>query len=96
MSPHNYNSTTLSLSATVHAAACMPNFIITEYFLPYESFGGVVARNPLIPKNGYIELPTGPGLGLDIIEDVVRAHPGKSYAPRTFRNSEDAVAIGVE
>jgi galactonate dehydratase len=32
ISPHNYNSTTLSLSATVHAAACMPNFTITEYF----------------------------------------------------------------
>lgn len=96
VSPHNYNSTTLSLSATVHAAACMPNFIITEYFLPYESFGSVVARNPLVPKNGYIDLPTGPGLGLEIDEDAVRSHPGKSYAPRSFRSSEDAVVAGIE
>ena len=39
MSPHNYNSTTMALSATVHASACMPNFIITEYFLPFEELG---------------------------------------------------------
>src|SRR5437660_11105833 len=40
VSPHHYNSTTMSLSATVHAAACMPNFIITEYFLPFEEISG--------------------------------------------------------
>src|SRR5690606_14135612 len=33
VSPHNYNSTLMALSATVHASACMPNFTITEYFL---------------------------------------------------------------
>lgn len=90
VSPHNYNSTTLALSATVQAAACMPNFIITEYFMPYEDFGRVVTTNPLVPKNGYIDLPTGPGLGLEVIEEAVRAHPGKAYPKRTFRTSEDA------
>src|SRR5207244_6711008 len=39
VSPHNYNSTTMALSATVHASACLPNFIITEYFLPFEELG---------------------------------------------------------
>ncbi|WP_153045645.1 mandelate racemase/muconate lactonizing enzyme family protein [Advenella sp. S44] len=89
VSPHNYNSTTLSLSATVHAAACMPNFIITEYFLPYEEFGSVVTNNPLLPVNGYIDLPKGPGLGLDVNEKVVRSRPSKRYPARTFRMSED-------
>lgn len=89
VSPHNYNSTTLALSATVQAAACMPNFTITEYFMPYEDFGREVASNPLLPRKGYLDLPTGPGLGLDIIEEAVRARPGKAYAPRSFRTSED-------
>lgn len=89
VSPHNYNSTTLSLSATVQAAACMPNFTLTEYFLPYEEFGAVVARNPLVPKDGYLTLPTGPGLGLDIIEEAVRARPYKDYPARTFRVNEN-------
>ena len=44
VSPHNYNSTTMALSATVHASACMPNFIITEYFLPFESSVAPVSK----------------------------------------------------
>lgn len=90
ISPHNYNSTTLAMSATVQASACMPNFIITEYFMPYEGFASKIATNALKPVNGYIDLPTGPGLGIDMIEEGVRAHPGKAYSPRSFRVSEDA------
>jgi galactonate dehydratase len=89
VSPHNYNSTTLALSATVHAAACMPNFTLTEYFLPYEPFGTVVARNPLVPKDGYLTLPDGPGLGLDVIEEAVRARPYQPYPTRRFRDNEN-------
>ncbi|HXD47433.1 MAG TPA: mandelate racemase/muconate lactonizing enzyme family protein [Gemmatimonadaceae bacterium] len=91
VSPHNYNSTTLSLSATVHAAACMPNFIITEYFVPYEPFADVVATNALKPVNGYITLPEGPGLGIDINEEAVRARPWQAYGARSFRNYEDEI-----
>ena len=89
VSPHNYNSTTLALSATVQAAACMPNFTLTEYFLPYEPFGTVVARNPLVPVDGYLTLPEGPGLGLDIVEEAVRARPWQSYPARRFRENEN-------
>ena len=60
VSPHNYNSTTMALSATVHAAACMPNFIITEYFLPFEEISPRLCPNVLKPVNGYIALPEGP------------------------------------
>jgi hypothetical protein len=52
VSPHNYNSTTMSLSATVHAAACMPNFIITEYFLPFEEISERLCPDALKPVNG--------------------------------------------
>jgi galactonate dehydratase len=89
VSPHNYNSTTLALSATVHASACMPNFIITEYFLPYEELGAKLARNVLKPVDGYIALPDGPGLGLDIDEAAVRAAAGQQFPARTFRSVAD-------
>ena len=84
VSPHNYNSTTVSLSATVHAAACMPNFIITEYFLPFEEMSLRVAPNALVPRDGYLDLPTGPGLGLEIDEAVIANSPAGRYPARTF------------
>lgn len=89
VSPHNYNSTMLALSATVHVSAVMPNFIITEYFVPFEDFGRKLTRNPLIPVDGYITLPEGPGLGLEIDEEAVRANAAKPFPARTFRLPPD-------
>ncbi|MBL6945511.1 MAG: mandelate racemase/muconate lactonizing enzyme family protein [Rhodospirillales bacterium] len=82
VSPHNYNSTVLALAATVHASAGMPNFIITEYFLPFVEFGKKVCRNPMTPVNGYIELPSAPGLGLDIDEEAIAAMPYQGFPAR--------------
>jgi len=89
VSPHNYNSTTLALSATVHASACMPNFIITEYFLPFEELGQRLCPNALKPVNGYITLPEGPGLGLTVDEAAVRAAKGQQFPVRTLRSLAD-------
>ena len=89
VSPHNYNSTTFALSATVHAAACMPNFIITEYFLPFEEISQRLCPNVLKPVNGYITLPEGVGLGLEIDENAVRAAKGKPFPARSFRSIDD-------
>jgi galactonate dehydratase len=89
VSPHNYNSTTLALSATVHASAVMPNFIITEYFLPFEEIGAKLCPNLLKPVNGYISLPEGPGLGIEVDEKAVRAARGQQFPARTFRFPKD-------
>jgi galactonate dehydratase len=89
VSPHNYNSTTVALSASVHASACMPNFIITEYFLPFEELGRRLCPNVLRPVDGYIALPEGPGLGLNVDETALRAARGKQFPARTFRSLED-------
>ena len=84
MSPHNYNSTTLSLSATVHACAVMPNFVITEYFVPFVEAGDLVCANQLRPGDGYIALPDGPGLGLEMNEAAIRAMPARPFPPRAL------------
>jgi galactonate dehydratase len=89
VSPHNYNSTTLALSATAHAAACMPNFIITEYFLPFEEISQRLCPNVLKPVNGHIALPDGPGLGLQVDENAVRTAKGRPFPARSFRTIED-------
>jgi galactonate dehydratase len=89
MSPHNYNSTLVALASTVHASATMPNFIITEYFLPFVDFCDTISPNQLKPKNGYIELPTAPGLGIDVDEEALKKHPAKVYPQRKLRTPAD-------
>jgi galactonate dehydratase len=89
VSPHNYNSTLVALASTVHASATMPNFTITEYFLPFVDFCDKISPNQLKPKNGYIDLPTAPGLGVDVEEDALKKHPGKVYTGRKLRHPED-------
>jgi galactonate dehydratase len=89
MSPHNYNSTLVALASTVHASATMPNFIITEYFLPFVDFVDKISPNQLKPKNGYIDLPTAPGLGVDVDEEALKQHPGKVYPARNLRHPKD-------
>jgi galactonate dehydratase len=89
MSPHNYNSTLVALASTVHASATMPNFIITEYFLPFVDFCDTISPNQLKPKNGYIELPTAPGLGIDVDESALQKHPAKVYPQRKLRTPAD-------
>ena len=89
MSPHNYNSTLVALASTVHASATMPNFIITEYFLPFVDFCDKISPNQLKPKNGYIELPTGPGLGVDVDEEALKKFPAKVYPARKLRTPAD-------
>ena len=89
MSPHNYNSTLVALASTVHASATMPNFIITEYFLPFVDFCDKISPNQLKPKNGYIELPTAPGLGVDVDEEALKKFPAKVYPARQLRTPAD-------
>ena len=57
VSPHNYNSTSIGLAATIQVSALMPNFLITEYFVNLEEFGKSVCIDPFEPKDGYINLP---------------------------------------
>ncbi len=89
MSPHNYNSTLVALASTVHASATMPNFIITEYFLPFVEFCDTISSSQLKPKNGYIELPTAPGLGIDVDEAALKQVPAKPYTLRKLRHPAD-------
>lgn len=85
VSPHNYNSVTIGLAATLQAAACMPNFLITEYFVNFEETGQDIAVNPLrVEEGGYIALPKAPGLGLELDEARLAAWPYREYPMRNL------------
>jgi galactonate dehydratase len=89
LSPHNYNSTTVGLAATVHASAGMPNFLITEYFVNFEDVGREIALEPLLAEEGYVALPTGSGLGIELDEGALARHPYQEFGKRTLRLAGD-------
>jgi len=86
VSPHNYNSTTLGLAATVQVSACIPNFLITEYFVNFTAKGNEISVNPLTVENGYIKLPTGPGLGVELNEEALIRNPYREFPKRSLRH----------
>ena len=68
IAPHMYVGP-VAAAAAVHLDACSPNFLIQEYN------GGPLHEDifvdPIRFRDGYIELPTTPGLGLELNEAVV-------------------------
>ena len=89
VSPHNYNSTTLGLSATIQVSAAIPNFLITEYFVNFEELGKDISTHPFEVDNGYIKLPTEPGLGMDLKEENLEKYPYKQFPPRNLAHYSD-------
>src|SRR6185503_10578542 len=84
VSPHNYNSTTVGLAATLHVSAAIPNFLITEYFVNFEPRGAEIASTALRVEGGYLEVPRAPGLGIDLREDVLARHPPREFPARSI------------
>ena len=89
VSPHNYNSTTLGLSATIQVSAAIPNFLITEYFVNFEELGKDISTHPFEVDNGYIKLPTEPGLGMDLKEENLEKYPYKQFPLRNLAHYSD-------
>jgi galactonate dehydratase len=89
VAPHNYNSTTVGLAATLQVSAAIPNFLITEYFVNFEARGREVAAPPLEVRDGAIAVPQGPGLGIDIDEAALGRFPGRQRAPRAVPSPAD-------
>ena len=85
VSPHGWNSTTVSLAASLQVSACIPNFLIMEFPVALVPLGEDIAVNPFRPENGYIELRTEPGLGMELKEDALARYQYKQFPPRPIR-----------
>ena len=68
LAPHNTCSE-LGLTASLHAVASIPLFLIQEGYLDGHIMPpGVARKNWQVAKDGYASLPQGPGLGVEIDE----------------------------
>ncbi len=89
VSPHGWNSTSVAAAAAVHASAVMPNFLIYEYALSVEPVSRDISKRYLNAEGGYIELPTEPGLGVELDEAKLASYPYQQFPKRPIRTVED-------
>jgi len=77
VAPHNVGGPVLT-SASLHLAACTPNFKIQESFNDFAD-EEVKQAAPGLPEvvDGYFPLPTSPGLGVRLDVDFVAEHPSR-------------------
>jgi len=72
--PHNPQGP-VATAICVHADATIPNFTIQELFQTYDvEWVDDLLVDPIAVEDGYVEIPDGPGLGIDLDMDVVREH----------------------
>lgn len=66
MAPHNPLGP-ISLACGLQLAASIPNFLCQEQV----SLGEGYLKDPFVVKDGHVELPQGPGLGIEVDEDLL-------------------------
>jgi L-alanine-DL-glutamate epimerase-like enolase superfamily enzyme len=74
IAPHNYYSHLADLHS-IHLCATLPNVRIMEIDIDDVPWKKELVTNPPVISRGRIELPTGPGWGAEINEEVLKAHP---------------------
>ena len=85
--PHN-PSGPIANAATLQLAASCPNFCILEIMYQDVPWRKDVTNESLRYEDGFIYIPDGPGLGIDIDEEACLQHP---YKPHTLRHYTGAL-----
>lgn len=71
IAPHMYCGP-VAAAAAIQIDTCSPNFLIQEF--NEGPLHKKIFKEPLLFENGYIVPPTGPGLGIEFDEEVLKAH----------------------
>jgi galactonate dehydratase len=78
VAPHNPMGP-LATMVNVHFAACTPNFLILEYHPDDQSPRKDLIKDPILVKNGYLEIPNKPGWGYEVNEEAFSRYPPKPW-----------------
>ena len=78
VAPHNPLGL-LSTAVSVHFAAATPNFVILEYHGDHASTKARFVDDPWKPVDGYMPLPTRPGLGMELDLDAIAKSPPMAW-----------------
>jgi len=74
IAPHLYCGPVVG-AANIQLATCSPNFLILESIERWDGFHAKLLKTPIRWEEGYVIPPTSAGLGVELDEDVARAHP---------------------
>ena len=74
IAPHLYCGPVVG-AANIQLAASIPNFLILESIERWGGFHAEILKTPLRWEDGYVIPPSAPGLGVELDEEVARAHP---------------------
>lgn len=87
VAPHNPLGP-ISLAACLQLDACIPNFLVQEHPVTPDGaeLGHGFITEPFVIKDGYIDTPTKPGLGIELDEKAMREreYDGKWTTPRQY------------
>jgi galactonate dehydratase len=87
IAPHNPLGP-ISLAAGIQLAACIPNFMCQEQV----SLGDGYLKEPFKVENGYVRLPTRPGLGVELDENLMQDKMGHDWQnPETYLDADGSV-----
>ncbi len=70
------------LAATLHMAATWGGPVPVEF--PTGEHETPFLANPITARDGFVEVPSGPGLGIEINEEAIRKHPYTAAGAKPF------------
>jgi len=88
--PHN-PSGPIANAATLQLAACTPNFLYLETMATDVPWRSEVAREQCKLVNGEMTIPDAPGLGIEINEEALAAHPYQVHELRHYTGALTAI-----
>ena len=74
IAPHLYCGPVVG-AANIHLAASIPNFLILESIERWGGFHAKLLKTAIVWEDGHVLVPTTPGLGVELDEEVAQAHP---------------------
>jgi len=92
VAPHNPLGPVATAVCT-HIDASTPNFLIQEHIPDDKPPRSEVVMEPLKVEDGYLKLPTKPGLGIELNEEVFEKYPYKpAYRERVY-HKDGSIAL---
>jgi galactonate dehydratase len=88
IAPHNPLGP-ISLASGLQLAAAIPNFLIQEQV----SLGEGYIKNPFTVREGYVDLPTAPGLGIELDPNAMEDKIGHDWRNEESYDADDGSVV---